>query len=456
MDGDAHQARRVTIDDQSVGNAAVPRRRLSMLDVLLLTVGIVIGAGIFRVPPDIARAVGGEWQMLALWLAGGLAALTGALCYAELATRFPSIGGEYHFLRLAWGPKLAAWFVWARMAVIQTGSIATVGFVAGDYAAALWPDGPSPAQWAAMAVAGVTAGNMLSLEVGRRGQQLLQAMLLTGMLLVIIAGFTTAGSGPVTRPPAANGSLPLALVFVMLSYGGWNEAAYLSAETRRPQAIVAALVGGLGVVALLYLLFNWALLHGLGLSGIAASSAPAAQLVAARFGPVAGGLLGLAVVAAALSTMNTSSITGARAICALGGNLPALRFFSSWDARRSVPRGALAMQGLVTLLLTAYGAAAADGFAAMVAFGAPVFWLFLGLTALALFRLRRLYPEARGFSVPLYPLVPLLFAGICGWMLWSSLQFALLLLGSSDAGRHAGMLGVALLLAGLPLALKAR
>lgn len=449
----------MTAGGQGQAPAAAIRRRLSTLDVLLLTIGIVIGAGIFRVPPDVARAAAGEWQMLALWLAGGLAALTGALCYAELSTRFPSIGGEYHFLRLAWGPKLAAWFVWARIAVIQTGSIATVGFVAGDYAAALWPQGPAPALWAAIAVLAVTAGNMLSLEVGRRGQQLLEAALLGGMLLVIVAGFTAAPASLAGTPApaaAAGGGMALALVFVMLSYGGWNEAAYLSAETRRPQAIVVALVGGLGAVTLLYLLFNWALVHAFGLSGLAASSAPAAELVAARFGPVAGGLLGLAVVAAALSTMNTSCITGARAMCALGGNLPALGFFSRWDGERSVPRSALAVQGVVTLLLTAYGAAAADGFQAMVAFGAPVFWLFLGLTALALFRLRRRYPAARGFSVPLYPLAPLLFLGTCLWMLWSSLDFALFLLGSSDAGRHAGVLGVVLLLAGLPFALRAR
>ena len=434
-----------------------PRKRLSTVDVMLLTIGIVIGAGIFRVPPDVARAVSGEWQMLGLWLAGGLAALTGALCYAELSTRFPSIGGEYHFLRLAWGPKLAAWFVWARIAVIQTGAIATVGFVAGDYAAALWPAGPAPAQWAAIAVATVTAGNMLSLDVGRRGQMLLEAALLAGMLLVMAAGFTaTPGGIPVAAAPPTGGGAALALVFVMLSYGGWNEAAYLSAETRQPRAIVAALIGGLAVVTLLYLLFNWALVHAFGLHGLAGTSAPAAELVIARFGPIAGALLGVAVVAAALSTMNSSAITGARAMCALGGNLPALAFFGRWDSERSVPRTALAVQGVVTLLLTAYGASAADGFAAMVAFGAPVFWFFLGLTALALFRLRRLYPEARGFAVPLYPLVPLLFLGTCGWMLWSSFDFARFLLAGSDAGRHAGIAGVLLLLAGVPFALKAR
>ena len=409
-------------------------------------------------PAEVAGAVGQSWQVLALWGVGGLAALAGALSYAELASRFPSIGGEYHFLRLAWGARVSALFMWARVAVMQTGAIATVGFVAGDYAASLWPDGPSPALWAGMAVIVVTLANMASLEIGRQGQRWLVGAVLAAILMVIIAApFVAAGSVPQSNPAPGSTGIGLALVFVMLAYGGWNEAAYLSAEVKGgPSGMVRALVGGLLLVILLYLALNAALLWGLGRDGLAATPAPATALMNAAFGPLAAALLGAAVVAASLSTMNATVITGARAMCAIGRDIPALAFIGKWDNARSVPRTALAVQAVVALALTAYGATARDGFTAMVAFGAPAFWLFLALTALSLFRLRATHPGASGFTVPLYPVIPLLFLGACLVMLWSAVDYARFLLGASEGGRLAGTLGIGLLLAGLPLVWKAR
>lgn len=427
-----------------------------------MIVGIVIGAGIFRVPADVAAAAGSEWQALGLWLLGGLAALCGALSYAELATRYPSIGGEFHFLRLAWGPRLAALFVWARIAVMQTGAIATVAFVAGDYAAGVWPGGPPPSLWAALAIAAVTAANMASLEAGRRSQQIFVSVELLAIAAVIAAALFLGATGGEARlegsgsPPPGTG-LGLALVFIMLAYGGWNEAAYLSAETRDgPAALVRALIFGLGGVTMLYLAVNAAFLFTLGREGLAGTPAPATVLLGAAFGPAASALVGLAVVVAALSTMNATIITGARAMCAAGQQVPAIRALGGWDQARSVPRPALVVQAIVALMLAAYGATTRDGFAAMVAFGAPVFWLFLALTAGALFMLRWRHPAKKGFGVPLYPIVPLVFLGVCLAMLWSSLDYARFLLASSESGRLAGILGILILAAGIPLVRNAR
>ncbi|MGL6042822.1 MAG: APC family permease [Sandaracinobacteroides sp.] len=443
-----------------------PLRRLSATDVALVIVGIVIGAGIFRVPADVASATSSSLAALGLWLGGGLAAFAGALTYAELASRYPSMGGEFHFLRLAWGPRLAALFVWARIAVMQTGAIATVAFVAGDYATEIWPAGPAPAVWAAVTIAAVTLVNMASLEAGRRSQRLFVAVEVAAIIAVLAAALWLGmASSPVVIAPsdgsppgtAPGTTLGLALVFIMLAYGGWNEAAYLSAETRDGgRGLVLALVLGIGAVTLLYLAINAAFLFALGREGLAATPAPATLLLRAAFGPGAAVLIGLAVVVAALSTMNATVITGARAMCAAGSQVPLLRPLARWDRARSVPRPALAVQGLVALALTAYAATTRDGFTAMVAFGAPVFWLFLALTAAALFRLRRTHPRSQGFSVPLYPLVPLMFLGVCLAMLWSSLGYAQFLFASSEAGRLAGFLGLALLAAGLPLVWKAR
>jgi amino acid transporter len=345
---------------------------------------------------------------------------------------------------------------------MQTGAIATVAFVAGDYAAGLWPGGPSPALWAGLTVALVTLGNMASLELGRRGQQIFVAVELLAIAAVLVAalvlGFGSEAVGPgatATAPPGT--SLGLALVFIMLAYGGWNEAAYLSAETRGgPHGLVAALLLGLGAVTLLYLAINAAFLFALGREGLAATPAPATRLLDAAFGPAAAALVAGAIVVASLSTMNATVITGARAMCAAGAQVPLLRPLARWDQARSVPRTALLVQGLVALALTAYGATTRDGFTAMVAFGAPVFWLFLALTAASLFLLRWRHPQAQGFRVPLYPLVPLAFLGVCLFMLWSSLDYARFLLTSSEAGRLAGLLGLLLLAAGVPLTWRAR
>jgi amino acid transporter len=467
MGRNPNQAGRLSLARQPAPGAPIlpahqPERRLGTADVVLMIVGIVIGAGIFRVPADVAAAVSTEWQALGLWLLGGFAALSGALTYAELATRYPSIGGEYHFLRLAWGARLSALFVWARIAVMQTGAIATVAFVAGDYAAGAWPSGPSPALWAGLSILGVTLANMASLEAGRRGQQLFVSVELLAIAAVIVAalvlgarggGATLAGSA---GPPAGTG-LGLALVFIMLAYGGWNEAAYLSAETRDgPRALVRALVLGLGGVTLLYLAVNAAFLFTLGRAALAGTPAPATLLLGAAFGPGAATLVGVAVVVAALSTMNATIITGARAMCAAGQTVPALKPLGSWDQARSVPRPALLVQAAVALALTAYGATTRDGFSAMVAFGAPVFWLFLALTAASLFLLRWRHPQAGGFRVPLYPVVPLIFLGVCLAMLWSSVDYARFLLTGSESGRLAGVLGLLVLAAGVPMIIRAR
>lgn len=435
--------------------AAAPLRRLSAGDVALVIVGIVVGAGIFRVPADVAAATGSPGAALGLWLLGGLAALLGALTWAELASRFPSIGGEYHFLRLAFGGRLSALFVWARIAIMQTGAIATVAFVAGDHLAGLWPQGPAAGLWAALAVAAVTAWNLVSLEAGRRGQQLFVAVQLLAIAAVVAAALSlgAAGGGSVAPAgPPATLPLGLAMVFVMLAYGGWNEAAYLSAETRDGgRGLVRALLMGLGLVTALYLLVNAALLFAFGREGLSGTPAPAPLLAAAAFGPAAAGLLAFAIVASVLSTINATVLTGARAMCAAGAHVPVLAPLARWDGAASVPRPALLLQGAVALGLTAYGATARDGFAAMVAFGAPVFWLFMAFTTLALFRLRQRHGSRPGFGVPLYPLVPLLFLGVCLAMLWSSLDYARFLLTASEGGRFAGLLGLLLLAAGVPL-----
>ena len=395
-----------------------------------MVVGIVVGAGIFRTPSLVAGNSGSETAMLLVWVAGGFISLIGALCYAELATTYPDAGGDYHFLLRAFGGRLAFLYAWARIAVIQTGSIALLCYVFGDYARNLVDLGPySSAFYAAGAVVALTLVNASGVRQGKWTQNVLTSAQILGVLLVIGAGLVLI-SPPLAAeaasvPAPGGGSLGLVMIFVLLTYGGWNEAAYLSAEIRNPQkAVVQSLLWSIGIITALYLLANLAYLRGLGLSGMAASESVAADLLRAALGDVAALVISLLVAIAALTSANATVFTGGRGAYALGRDFPIFRFLGRWDGRADAPVRALLVQGAVALALVVLGAVARHGFETMVDYTAPVFWLFFMLVGVSLIVLRRRDGDApRPFRVPLYPATPLLFSGVAGYLLYSSLAY---------------------------------
>ena len=432
---------------------AAPRRVLSTLDAVVMIIGLVLGAGIFRAPSVVAAGSWSESAFLGLWVLGGAISLVGALCYAELASAYPDAGGEYHFLTRAFGRRAGFMCAWSRMAVVQTGSIAILAYVVGDYAAPLLSGGPSAAVSAAVAAGVVvllTGVNCLGLRLGCRAQYVLTGLEVLGLLAVVVAGFLHTAAPPAgeAAPAASFSGISLAVVFVLLTYGGWSEAAYLSAEVHdRRRGVTRTLAWGIGIITVIYLLANVAYVHGLGLTGLAASSAPAADVVQAALGAGAAAAVSLAIVLAALSSANATMITGARSSYAMGRDVPALAFLGAWRDQRSAPVHALLAQGAVALLLVGFGGVARQGFEAMVAYTAPVFWLILLGSGLALIALRRSDPDAeRPFRVPLYPLTPILFCAASAFMLYSSVAYA---------GRGA-LLGLAVAFAGLPLLAQTR
>lgn len=403
-----------------------PRATLGARHVIAIGVGIVIGAGIFRTPSLVAGASGSEAAFLATWALGGLLSIVGALCYAELASTYPSSGGDYHYLRRAYGPRLAFLYAWARLAVIQTGSLALLAYVFGDYAAQLIDLGPfSSAILAGALVVVLTALNWIGVRQGAGAQLWLTGVEVAGVVAVIVAGLLLA---PAEAAPAAIGgetSLGLVMVFVLLTYGGWNEAVYLSAELKGgPRRIAGALIASLVIVTLLYMLVNLAYLRALGLPGMAETDAVAADLMRRAFGDGGAVAISLLVAVSALTSANATAITGARTTHAIGRTYPALGWLGRWTAGRETPGNALIAQGLVALLLVAAGTFTRDGFASVVEYTAPVFWLFFLLIGIALFVLRVREPDAvRPFRVPLYPILPLIFCATSAFLLYSSLAY---------------------------------
>lgn len=435
-----------------------PRRHLGVWSAISVCVGMVIGAGIFKTSPEVAAHVGSDTQLYALWIAGGVLSIIGAMCFAELAAAYPDTGGDYSFLHRAFGPKMAFLFAWSRFSIIHTGSMALLAFVFADYVNQLLPLGPVGGGLLAGGIIVVLVlVNLRGLTIGLTTQLVLMALVLLGLLLAGAAGLWLVlhGTPPATpvaaHLPTATGTSPYlaqlsmgtAMVFVLLAYGGWSDAATLSAEMRdERRGIVWALLGGMSIVMALYLLANWAYLQGLGLTGLARSEAPAAELLQRAFG-TPGEVLMVAIVAiTAISVMNAILIAGARTTYAVARDTPALTAMARWDAQRGTPVAAMLAMAAVALVLVALGTITRGGFSTMVDYLSPVYWLFLTLSATAVLVLRQREPTVpRPFKVPFYPVLPIVFGGSCAYMLWASLDYV----------RAGALAGVGVLLLGAVL-----
>lgn len=423
---------------------------LSVLDVVALVVGVVLGASIFSNPAPVAGSVGDFWSILLVWGLGGLVSLIGALCYAELASAHPHAGGDYYYFQRAFGDWMAFLFAWARLVVIQTGSITFIAFVFGDYASQIWSLGPySSSLYAALSIVGLTFLNVSGVRFGKMTQRALTGGTILGLLLIVGAGLFLAPEAAAEGSPGpadgwlSSSQLGGAMVFVLYTYGGWNEAAYVSGELRNVQKnMVRALLISIGLIAILYLLVNWAYLNGLGVEGVANTDAVAADLMRVTLGEPGAIVLSLLVAVAALSSANATIFTGARTNYALGRDTSLFSMLGVWDDRADTPANALWVQCGVALALVGVGAVTRQGFQSMVDYTAPVFWLFFLATGVALFVLRYREPGVeRPFRVPLYPLTPVLFCLASAYMLWSSLAY-------TGVG---ALLGAGVLLAGVPL-----
>ena len=412
--------------DKSAVTSSGPRPLLSVGDGIFLTVGMVVGVGIFKLPSLVAGNTSSATVFLLLWVVGGIVSLCGALVYAELAARHAETGGEYVFLQRGLGGGAAFLFAWSRMTVIQTGAIAAVAFAFGEYASQILALGKhSTALWAALAVAGLTALNVAGTWQSKTTQKVTQIVLIAVLVLLALVAFTASPpAGEIARSAPTGNVFGVAMIFVLFTFGGWNEAAYLSGEVREARRnMVRVLVWGILAVTALYLLVNAAYLSALGLEGMRASSAVAADAMRQAMGDQAALAVAVVVCVSALTTMNAAIFTGARTNWALGRDYRLFGGLGAWRESGSTPANSLLLQGAIALALIGAGSATPDGFGAMVAYTAPVFWTFFLLTGATLFVFRARGGEAPAFRVPLYPVVPIAFLAMCAFMLWSAIDY---------------------------------
>lgn len=315
---------------QTQSTDAKPKASLSVFDACTMIVGLIVGAGVFGTPAIVAGAMGDETLILAVWVAGGVFSIIGALCYAELVTAFPSAGGEYHFIQRAYGRSLAFLYGWARMTVIVAGSIAVFAYLFGDYLSRVINLGEySSAIWAALIVMVLTAVNYRGIEEGKVTQNIFTVLEVGGLVLIVVAGLllasppppppeVAAGAAAASGPWYMGAGLGTAMLFVLFTYGGWNDAAYISAEVKGERNIARALLIAISVVAVLYVLVALAYMKGLGLHAMARSDAVAADLLKAVWGTAGEKVISIMIAIAALTSVNGSIIVGARSNYALG------------------------------------------------------------------------------------------------------------------------------------------
>ena len=424
---------------------------LSLWDAVSLIIGIVIGSTIYKTPGLIFSNVSDPWSGLSLWaLCGGLS-FVGALCYAELATTYPRSGGEYNYLTRAFGPWAGFLFGWSQLAIIQTGSIGALSYVFADYATEVFQLPKETAVWFSLSsVIGLTLLNMLGVNAGRHTQKVLVLAKLLGLVLLIAAGIASksTSSFEVTKPISGPG-WSLALILVLYAYGGWNDAAFVTAEVRnRSRNIPRALLFGLGLITAVYLLVNLAYLRALGFEGLRNSSRPAADALSATLGEHAGRAMSLLVMISALGGLNGLILSVSRVHAAVGTDHALFAWLSHWSKKSKTPIWSLVAQGAVTVLMiagvgTESGRSTIDGcfkqgglptvpwdryyggFDTLYAASAPIFWLFFLSTGVAYFVLRiKDKDKPRPFTAPLFPLCPILFCGMCSFGLYSATNYA--------------------------------
>jgi amino acid transporter len=403
-----------------------PKRELSLFDSTSIIVGIIIGSGIYQMAPDIAKGAGSAWGVIALWIVGGLLSLCGAMSYAELATAYPVAGGDYVYLSKAYGRWAGFLFGWAQLTVVRPGDIAVMAFAFATYIRAIYDPlasnpGISQRLFAGVAVLVLTIINILGVTQGKWTQNLLTTAKAVGLLAIVgialIAPHATQTTSEVSALP-----MSLALILVLFTYGGWNEMAYVAAEVKNPQRnIVRALVTGTVAVITLYLLVNGAFLYTLGYAGLAGSKAVASDSISTVFPVVGSRLISALVCISALGAVNGLIFTGARISYAMGEDYRMFKALGRWDPRTGTPVWALAVQGSIALaLILAFG----SYLDAVLYTAAAVYAFYLG-TSLSVIVLRFREPQVQRFyRVTGYPVTPLLFSGVCGLLIWSSINYA--------------------------------
>lgn len=421
-------------------------RRLGLFSGTMAVIGGIIGGGIFRTPAVVAERVGSPALVLAAWGAGGVVALIGAFCFAELGQRRPRAGGGYVYLRETWGPLPAFLYGWALLLVIACGAIAAVAVTFADYTLAL--TGLPERLTLPVAVGAIlflSAVNYVGVTPGAIVQNLFTVLKLAALAMLIVVGLA-AGLPETAASPAAPGipaAFGAALVPILFTYGGWQQTNFIAEEMVRPERdLPRALVLGVGTVVAVYLLANLAYLRVLGAAGLAASTAPAAEVMQALLGPTGGSLIAAGIAASTFGFLNLVIMVTPRVYQAMAADGVFFPRLARLHPVHRTPAAAIAVQAAWASVLALSGS-----FGQLVDYVAFADWIFFGLTVAGLFvyrardRSQGTPTPADAFRTPGYPWTPALFVAASIFVVASSIA----------ANPRSAGIGTGLLALGVPV-----
>lgn len=394
--------------------------RISLAAATAIVVASMVGVGVFTSLGFQLGDIPSAFPILMLWTVGGVVALCGALCYAELVAMMPRSGGEYHLLGEAYHPLIGFLAGWISITAGFSAPVALMAIAFGEYSHGVWPGVDS--RLAAFAIVAVVT--VLQLGGVHLVAKIHVGITMSKVVLIMafVAGAMWVGNNHwhVLLPKPGDGghvlssSFAKSLFYVMFAYSGWNGAAYVAGEMHHPQRNVPlALALGTLVVMALYITLNAVFLTGGDWTAM--TGKPEVGLIAARgiFGDRGGAWMGALIAFGLLSTVNAMLWSGAATLRVIGRDMRAFCWLDASD-RRGEPVGAvLFMTNLVLLLL------GTSSFQALLDYIQALLQLSSVLCVAAVVWLRVKTPQARRpFKVPLYPLPPLLFIGVSVWMLY--------------------------------------
>ena len=332
-------------------------RRLGLFDATMLVMGGIIGSGIFVNPAEVARHVQNPGLMVGVWLLGGVVALTGALVYAELAARRPEVGGQYAYLRDAYGQTPAFLYGWSLLLVIQSGGMAAVAITFSRYFNDLTALPLSDSLVAVAALALLTLINCFGVRSGSNTQNALMVLKIGAIAALVIAGLWFAPANTkVLPPPQGSGSMlagiAAAMTAVMFSYGGWQTSSFVAGEMRNPQRDLARglLLGVVGVI-ILYTAVAFICVQALGPQGLAESKTPASDVMRLAFGEKGAAFIALGIAISALGFLSQGMLTAPRVYFAMAEDGVFFRALTKVNEHSRVPVLAIALQGVAAAVI---------------------------------------------------------------------------------------------------------
>ena len=421
-------------------------RRLGLFDATMLVMGGIIGSGIFVTPAEVARHVTTPLLIVGVWVLGGLVALAASFVYAELAARRPEVGGQYAYLRDAYGPMPAFLYGWALLLVIQSGGMAAVAITFARYFADL-VQLPLPENAVAVGVLGLlTLINCMGVRSGSNVQSGLMVLKILAIGALVVAGLLFAPAiGPHAQPTTIQSvgtlaAIGAAMTPVMFSYGGWQTSSFVAGEMRNPARDLArGLLFGVAGVVILYTAVAFVCVHTLGAAGLASSKTPATDVMRLALGPKGATFIAIGITVSTLGFLSQGMLTAPRVYFAMAEDGLFFRGVAKISARTRVPVVAIVLQGLAAAVIALSGT-----FGQILNYVVSVDFIFFGLTGAALFVFRRRDPgQAVFFKAPGHPFTTIFYVLAC----WA------VVLATVINNVENSLIGYAILAAGIPACL---